>query len=84
MMEKTTLKAAITYESKLVKRNWLFYLFIFGVFIYTFRLTFIGYLPIRIHQLEKICICILLFFIRDSLFKLVPIDNCRFYRLRYP
>ena len=30
MMEKTTLKAAITYESKLVKRNWLFYLFVFG------------------------------------------------------
>ena len=38
MMEKTTLKAAITYESKLVKRNWLFYLFIFGVFIYTLGL----------------------------------------------
>ncbi|WP_294142371.1 hypothetical protein [uncultured Sanguibacteroides sp.] len=30
-MEMTNLKTAISYESKLVKRNWLFYLFIFGV-----------------------------------------------------
>ncbi|MCR9011441.1 hypothetical protein [Gabonibacter chumensis] len=34
MMEKTTLKAAITYESKLVKRNWLFYLFVLGTLGY--------------------------------------------------
>ncbi|WP_065219996.1 MULTISPECIES: golvesin C-terminal-like domain-containing protein [Butyricimonas] len=31
----TTLKTAISYESKLVKRNWLFYLFILGVLGYT-------------------------------------------------
>jgi len=30
-MEITALKAAISYESKLVRRNWLFYFFIFGV-----------------------------------------------------
>lgn len=30
-METTALKAAISYESKLVRRNWLFYFFIFGV-----------------------------------------------------
>ena len=29
-METPNLKTAITYESKLVKRNWLFYLFVFG------------------------------------------------------
>lgn len=30
-METTALKAAISYESKLVRRNGLFYFFIFGV-----------------------------------------------------
>jgi len=34
-METTALKAAISYESKLVRRSWLFYLFIFGVLGYT-------------------------------------------------
>ncbi|WP_294140452.1 hypothetical protein [uncultured Sanguibacteroides sp.] len=33
-MEMTALKTAITYESKLVKRNWLFYLFVFGTLGY--------------------------------------------------
>lgn len=32
-MEKTALKTAISYESKLVRRNWLFYLFIFGILV---------------------------------------------------
>ena len=34
-MEITALKTAISYESKLVRRNWLFYLFILGVLGYT-------------------------------------------------
>ncbi len=34
-METTALKAAISYESKLVRRSWLFYLFILGVLGYT-------------------------------------------------
>ena len=34
-MEITALKAAISYESKLVRRSWLFYLFILGVLGYT-------------------------------------------------
>ena len=34
-MGKTALKTAISYESKLVRRNWLFYLFILGVLGYT-------------------------------------------------
>lgn len=34
-METTALKTAIFYESKLVKRSWLFYLFILGVLGYT-------------------------------------------------
>ena len=34
-METTALKTTIAYESKLVKRNWLFYLFILGILGYT-------------------------------------------------
>ncbi|WP_294140450.1 hypothetical protein [uncultured Sanguibacteroides sp.] len=34
-MEMANLKTAISYESKLVKRSWLFYLFIFGILAYT-------------------------------------------------
>ena len=34
-MEMTTLKTAISYESKLVKRNWLFYIFTLGILGYT-------------------------------------------------
>ena len=34
-METTALKTAIFYESKLVKRSWLFYLFILGLLGYT-------------------------------------------------
>ena len=47
-METTALKTAISYESKLARRNWLFYLFILGMLGYTVGVL----IPWDIHHLS--------------------------------
>lgn len=78
----TALKTATFYESKLVRRSWLFYFFILGILGYT-----IGVLsPPDTNRVlwSNVCVRVIHSLARDLLLEPVSIVNHYFHRLRHP